>query len=102
MRKIMDKNMDKIKILLCSADLFLHQIMVHPFISSKFHLVYKFKNKLVGMIPKKESLNPLGRWNIDYCSKKINNKVDLSNEDHCGPCGQYILSKNIPKSKIIL
>jgi hypothetical protein len=35
----------------------------------------------------------LGRWNIDYCDKKINNKIDLSNEDHCGPCGQYILDK---------
>lgn len=38
----------------------------------------------------------LGRWNIEYCEKKINNKIDLSNEDHCGPCGQYILDK-IPK-----
>jgi hypothetical protein len=35
----------------------------------------------------------LGRWKIDYCNKKINNKIDLSNEDHCGPCGQYILNK---------
>ncbi len=35
----------------------------------------------------------LGRWNIDYCNKTIDNKIDLSNEDHCGPCGQYILSK---------
>ncbi len=31
----------------------------------------------------------LGRWNLDHCNKKINRKVDLSNEDHCGPCGQY-------------
>lgn len=38
--------------------------------------------------------NPMGRWNIDYCHKKINNKIDLSNEDHCGPCGQYALTKN--------
>lgn len=29
----------------------------------------------------------LGRWNIDYCNKKINRKIDLSNTDHCGPCG---------------
>lgn len=39
----------------------------------------------------------LGRWNIEYCSKKINNKIDLSNEDHCGPCGQYILDKKKPR-----
>jgi hypothetical protein len=31
----------------------------------------------------------LGRWSIDYCDKRVNNKIDLSNEDHCGPCGQY-------------
>jgi hypothetical protein len=41
----------------------------------------------------KEQIKPLGRWNIDYCNKKINNKIDLSNEDHCGPCGQYIITK---------
>ena len=23
----------------------------------------------------------------------MNQKVDLSNEDHCGPCGQYALTK---------
>ena len=41
----------------------------------------------------KQLPKPLGRWNIDYCNKKINNKIDLSNEDHCGPCGQYSLMK---------
>ena len=41
----------------------------------------------------KEDKKILGRWNIDYCDKKINNKIDLSNVDHCGPCGQYILDK---------
>jgi hypothetical protein len=25
----------------------------------------------------------------------MNSKIDLSNEDHCGPCGQYILNKTI-------
>ena len=35
----------------------------------------------------------LGRWKIETCDKKMNNKIDLSNEDHCGPCGQYILNK---------
>lgn len=33
----------------------------------------------------------LGRWNIEYCSKKLNDKIDLSNEDHCGPCGNYAM-----------
>ena len=44
-------------------------------------------------IIKREQPKVLGRWNIDYCNKKINNKIDLSNEDHCGPCGQYALDK---------
>jgi len=41
---------------------------------------------------------PLGRWNIDYCTQKMNQKIDLSNEDHCGPCGQYIISKKVSVS----
>ena len=36
---------------------------------------------------------PLGRWKIENCHKKINYKIDLSNEDHCGPCGQYSLEQ---------
>lgn len=47
-------------------------------------LIQKFKT------PEKKIL---GRWNIDYCDKKMNKKIDLSNEDHCGPCGNYILNK---------
>lgn len=37
---------------------------------------------------------PLGRWGMDSCNKKMNNKIDLANEDNCGPCGQYAMSKN--------
>ena len=51
-----------------------------------FNLMNRFKIK--------EPKKTLGRWNIDYCDKKLNNKIDLSNEDHCGPCGQYILNKS--------
>lgn len=38
-----------------------------------------------------QNIKPLGRWKLDYCSKKMNRKIDMSNEDHCGPCGQYII-----------
>jgi len=44
-------------------------------------------------IPKKMPTH-VGRWKLETCSKKLNNKIDLSNEDHCGPCGQYIINKN--------
>ena len=45
----------------------------------------------------KEEKKVLGRWGIESCDKKMNTKIDLSNEDHCGPCGQYILDKTKPK-----
>jgi hypothetical protein len=47
----------------------------------------------------KDTTKPVGRWNIEHCSKKINRKIDLSNEDHCGPCGQYL--KNITLTELI-
>ena len=37
---------------------------------------------------------PLGRWKIETCNIKLNNKIDLSNVDHCGPCGEYVINKN--------
>ena len=52
-----------------------------------------FIKNLIKKINLPEPKKILGRWNIDYCDKKINSKIDLSNEDHCGPCGNYILSK---------
>lgn len=55
------------------------------------------KNKFI----KKHIIPPLGRWNIEYCNKKINKKIDFSNEDHCGPCGQYILTEIILNDKKI-
>jgi len=65
-------------------------------------------NKIFNYIKKQPKIT-LGRWNIDYNIKQINKKVDLSNEDHCGPCGNYIIKKkykdillkdkNLPLSK---
>ena len=53
----------------------------------------KFLISIVKRFIPKELPKPMGRWSTDYCDKKIIQKVDLSNEDHCGPCGQYALSK---------
>lgn len=41
----------------------------------------------------KQLHTPLGRWRIENCNNQMNYKVDLSNEDHCGPCGFYRLEK---------
>jgi len=59
----------------------------------------RFIIKTIKMIIKNEPPKILGRWNIDYCKKKMNKKIDLSNEDHCGPCGEYILTKRPNQSK---
>jgi hypothetical protein len=48
----------------------------------------------------KENKKILGRWDLDSCNKKINTKIDFSNEDHCGPCGQYILEKTKQNQKL--
>lgn len=42
---------------------------------------------------------PLGRWKILDCRRKMKEKVDLSNEDHCGPCGQYAMKKTLQETK---
>ena len=49
------------------------------------YIIQKFKPKDLPL--------PLGRWRIEKCNTKMSNKIDLSNEDHCGPCGQYALGK---------
>ena len=57
-------------------------------------------NILKNLIPK-EKPKPMGRWSIDYCNTKMNKKIDMANEDHCGPCGQYAINKmEIEKEKI--
>jgi hypothetical protein len=53
----------------------------------------KYIITILKKIMPKEMPKPVGRWNIEQCNNKVNYKVDLSNEDHCGPCGQYALTK---------
>lgn len=38
---------------------------------------------------------PLGRWSIETCNIKLSNRIKLSNEDHCGPCGEYATKKKL-------
>jgi len=55
--------------------------------------IMKYITAIIRKILPKELPKPVGRWNIEYCNTKVNHKIDLSNEDHCGPCGQYALTK---------
>lgn len=65
----------------------------------------KFIKTILKKILPKDLPKPVGRWRIEECNKAMNQKIDLSNEDHCGPCGQYALEKisvkpdNIPAEK---
>jgi len=53
----------------------------------------KYIINIIKKILPKEIPKPVGRWRIENCDITMNNKIDLSNEDHCGPCGQYSLEK---------
>jgi hypothetical protein len=62
--------------------------------------IMEFIKRFITKIKVKDIPMPLGRWRIEKCNTKIRNKIDLSNEDHCGPCGQYALDKRISNAKI--
>lgn len=53
----------------------------------------KFITNIIKRFTPKEVPKPVGRWRIENCNVQMNHKIDLSNEDHCGPCGQYVLEK---------
>jgi len=53
----------------------------------------KFITTIIKKLTQKDISRPLGRWRIENCATQMNYKIDLSNEDHCGPCGQYALEK---------
>ena len=61
-------------------------------------------NQMLYFIPNKHPKVLLGRWAIDYndpqYTEKINKKIDLSNEDHCGTCN-YKFKNHIDVDKII-
>jgi len=67
-------------------------------------IIMKFITSLLLKLRPKELPKPTGRWKVENCNIKINKKIDLSNEDHCGPCGQYtktiIDTQNIINSTI--
>ena len=53
-------------------------------------------NRILHRINQKNIPLPLGRWKLESCHQKINQKIDSSNEDHCGTCANgTILEKPI-------
>ena len=55
----------------------------------------RFFKRIIAQLQPKETQIPFGRWRPEHCSQQMNDKIDLSNEDHCGPCGQYALTKRL-------
>jgi len=55
--------------------------------------IMKYITNIIKKFLPKELPKPVGRWRIENCNMQMNQKIDLSNEDHCGPCGQYALEK---------
>lgn len=53
----------------------------------------KFITAILNKLKSPRLPRPLGRWRVEHCEIQMKNKIDLSNEDHCGPCGQYALEK---------
>lgn len=53
----------------------------------------RFMQRVFQLMRRQMEPMPLGRWTVDYCPKKMETKVDMANEDHCGPCGQYAITK---------
>ena len=68
-------------------------------ILSDYNERYELLEKTHRQIMKLPSvLNELNRSYEDEnenCNKTINSKIDLSNEDHCGTCGQYVMTKTL-------
>jgi hypothetical protein len=66
-----------------------------PLLGSMGSMGSKFLQIVVQKFFSEERKNPLGRWRIEKCSAVIDNKIDMSNEDHCGPCGVDSAQKRI-------
>lgn len=51
------------------------------------------KNNFRPSLLKKQTPTQLGRWGLIY-DNKMDYRIDLANEDHCGPCGELKLKIN--------
>jgi hypothetical protein len=61
----------------------------------------KYIKNIITKLFSKELPKPIGRWKIESSNYKINTKIDLSNEDHCGSCRHYALTKIKNKNREI-
>jgi hypothetical protein len=57
--------------------------------------------KLIARVLPRNIPTPVGRWRVEHCEIILDKRVDMSNEDHCGPCGQYAIEKLRDNKKIV-
>lgn len=41
----------------------------------------------------------LGRWGAIENKQSLDRRIDMANEDHCGPCGQLYMKPKGPKDE---
>ena len=58
----------------------------------------KIFSNITKRLTNKEPKKILGRWNIETCKKRVDRKIDYSNEDHCGPCGLTTVASPVATS----
>lgn len=65
------------------------------------NIIRKYIPKKITRIFSSDFHKPLGRWGLVHENKdKMDLKVDWSNEDHCGPCGNNSLEKQMKKDTV--
>ena len=53
-------------------------------------------NRILRRMNQKNMPLPLGRWKLETCNQKTNQKIDSSNEDHCGTCAGELSMPKVP------
>ena len=57
-------------------------------------MISKWIRKTIQLFKTTASPITLGRWNNNHTNYQKNKKIDWSNHDHCGPCGNLNIPKN--------
>jgi len=53
-------------------------------------------NRILRRITQENIPLPLGRWKLETCNNRTNQKIDSSNEDHCGTCANDKKPRELP------
>ena len=54
----------------------------------------------ISFLFKRDPKKFLGRWNVDYCQDVLHSKIRMANEDHCGTCGNTVITEQLKKHRL--